>query len=299
MKEGIPLKEGNLPKRFLRDPLADRGDGIQALAKRHARLFLRTNIWQRPPAWVTPLRDRKMLDWYAFSLYCRLIRRYKLLSALPDDSQPLDPIWLEGKPIVNESIQETDSEALARILYIAAFTDTLSFSHYLSNYIVEHIDRWNNRIHELAQTIPDEQQRRRSSVETWTSLVETTLFEFLIYPVPLERVIASEQPSWDAARAWRYFLCLEDRAMIGYWFGDVTAEAPSLLDVLSGLFLAYAPERYDESDPLDVYYHNNLIRVLGQDLYNRLSNMIWDFDFYSLLRPTQIVMDYFPERKGS
>jgi len=278
-KDGIQLKDKHSPKRFLNDPLADGGNGIQELAKRHARLFLRANIWQRSPAWVTPLRDRKMLDWYAFSLYCRLVRRYELLSALPDDSQPLDPIWLEGKPIVNESIQETDGEALARILYIAAWTSTLSFGYYLSNYVTEHIDRWNNRIHELAQIIPDEQSRRSSSsVETFTELVEATLFELLINPVPLERVIASEWPLWDAEQAWRYFLCLEDRAMVGYWFGGAKAEEPSLLDVLSGLFLAYGEGRYDESDPLDVHYRNNLIHVLGQDLYDRFHEVTWDFD---------------------
>ena len=66
--------------------------------------------------------------------------------------------------------------------------------------------------------------------------------------------------------------------MVGYWFGDTAAKEPALLDVLSSLFQAFGEGRYDANDPLAVRYHNDLISVLGQELYERFSNVTWDVD---------------------
>lgn len=101
------------------------------------------NIWKRPSPWLDPLRERGILSWYALCMYCRLVRRYQLLSPIPDRSQPLDPKWL-GDPV--PGVEETESQLLARMLYIAAFGHELSFGGYLSKYMILHLDRWNRRL---------------------------------------------------------------------------------------------------------------------------------------------------------
>ena len=68
---------------------------------------------------------------------------------LPDERYAVDPMWWEVNPIVSAYVQETESQALARMLYIAAFTQELG--RYSSDYIAEHAGQWNTRIHELAQ----------------------------------------------------------------------------------------------------------------------------------------------------
>jgi len=138
------------PKQFLEDPLVDRGNSLQALAKRHARLYIHMNIWQRPPEWIgVLLEDGTLGQGYAFALYCRLVLRYGITCPLPEDGQVIDPMWWEISPIAAAGVKETEHQALARMLYIATFTQELGC--YAWSYIAEHAGRWNSRIHELAQ----------------------------------------------------------------------------------------------------------------------------------------------------
>jgi len=141
------------PKQLLEDPLVDKGDGLQALATRHARLYLHVNIWHRPPEWVRFLEDMALRQRYAFALYCRLVQRYGVTSPLPADGQVIDPMWWETSPITSTHLQETESQALARILYIVAFSQELR--RYTWKYIGIQSGKWNNRIHELAQASPE------------------------------------------------------------------------------------------------------------------------------------------------
>jgi hypothetical protein len=263
------MKETNPPPKCLLDPLVDRGNRIQELAGRHARLLVHMNIWQRPPSWIVPLQDQRIADWYALQMYCRVIRHSGLSHPLLDDTQPLDPAWLETAPLPESLGQETEQQLLARILYITSFSYTLSIGGYVSSVVVRNVGRWNKHVHELGDVVPGQQERKQAmrSAATFSELVAAILWTFSINRVPLRSVLASDLPSGKAANAWCYFLCLEDRAMVGYWFGSTTK--PSLLDVVSGLFRSYSEGRYDECDPLAVRYHQELIRVMGQELYNR------------------------------
>ena len=104
-----------------------------------------TNIWQRPPDWIgVLLEDGTLGQGYAFALYCRLVLRYGVDSPLPEDGQIVDPMWWEANPIA----QETEREALARMLYIAACSQELG--RYSSDYIAEHASQWNSRIHDAS-----------------------------------------------------------------------------------------------------------------------------------------------------
>src|SRR5213078_3104871 len=92
------------PVDVLVDPAADRGEGIQALGMRHARLFIRANIWRRPSIWTRPLRNLKVLDRYAILMYCRVVRHYGLQVPLHDDTQPIDPVWFQHDPVTSRDV---------------------------------------------------------------------------------------------------------------------------------------------------------------------------------------------------
>jgi hypothetical protein len=147
MKAGIPVQDAYAPKRFLEDPLVDGGNGIQALAKRQARLFLHTNIWQRSPAWVGALlEDQQLRHQCAFVLYRRLVRRYGVVCPLPDDGQVVELMWWEVSPIASAHVLETECQALARMLYLAAFTQELG--RYSLDYLAKQCGQWNSRLHD-------------------------------------------------------------------------------------------------------------------------------------------------------
>lgn len=129
------------PAFFLTDPFADRGNGIRALGKRHARLFLHINIWQRSQDWFHLLEDRQLLKWYALHLFIRTIRRYHVSAPLPEEGNLIDPCWLKDKPMDGE----TENQMLARYLYIVAFSDELSFGGYIAQFLNDHTVRWNRR----------------------------------------------------------------------------------------------------------------------------------------------------------
>ena len=136
------------PKQFLEDPLIDKGNSIQAFAKRHARLYIHMNVWHEPPEWIgAMLEERTLRQWYAFRLYSRLVQRYGVVCPLPDDSQVVEPMWWERDVIATDQVQETETQGLARMLYIAAFTYELGM--YGWSYLGKYCGRWTRRVHEL------------------------------------------------------------------------------------------------------------------------------------------------------
>lgn len=120
-------------KRILEDPT----HGIQALAARHARLFLHTNIWQRPSSWLQSIRECPY--WYALCLYGRFVRRYQLQSPLASET---DPMWEACDPV------KTAEEWRACKLYMASFEQELE--NYLLKYLFAHATQWKSHLEAVA-----------------------------------------------------------------------------------------------------------------------------------------------------
>lgn len=131
------------------NPVVDGGITIQSLAARHARLFVHCNIWQRPTAWYQQLREKRWLEYYAFTMYCRIGRHYGLQWLLPEEEITLDQFsssWLDLAPLTWNGRQESERDMLARICYTLSFFHELHFGHYPTNYVLAHVSRWNQRI---------------------------------------------------------------------------------------------------------------------------------------------------------
>ena len=134
-------------------PLHDKGERLQALAVRHARLLLVMNIWHQSVRWTRELSEHPVTEWYALRLYTRIIRRYHFSAPIPDHTNSCDPLWLEDTIMSGNGIQETSEQTLARLLYITAFSETLKGFHF--TYMGQRANRWNREKVGKQKTILD------------------------------------------------------------------------------------------------------------------------------------------------